>query len=142
VPVRSPVSMAVRCPVVKRAALTVAVAMTLVGCGSGDSTASKTPEPTDRSTTAPSTPEATASPPPRPSPTPTDPCKVNLAAPEIARAVAELPRDPRSNQPWSPEPVAGNYNECAQLSAVIIEANTNAENPNTRALMFHRGKFI
>jgi hypothetical protein len=67
---------------------------------------------------------------------------VNLAAPEIVKAVSELPRDPRSNQGWSPEPLAGNYSECAQLSAVIVRANTNAENPNTRAVMFHQGKFI
>ena len=71
-----------------------------------------------------------------------DPCAVNLAAPEIAKAVSELPRDPRSKQAWSPEPLAGNYNECAQLSAVIVKANTNAENPNTRAVLFHLGKFI
>ena len=67
---------------------------------------------------------------------------MNLAAPAIAKAVSELPRDPRSDQPWSPEPLAGNYNECAQLSAVIVKANTNADNPNTRAVMFHLGKFI
>jgi hypothetical protein len=56
--------------------------------------------------------------------------------------VSALPRDPRSNQGWSPEPVAGNYNECAPLSVVIVKANTNAENPNTRAVMFHLGQFI
>ena len=56
--------------------------------------------------------------------------------------MSELPRDPRSNQAWNPEPLAGNYNECAQLSAVIVKANTNSENPNTRAVMFHQGKFI
>ncbi|TXI40780.1 MAG: LppP/LprE family lipoprotein, partial [Mycobacterium sp.] len=71
-----------------------------------------------------------------------DPCAVDLAAPAIAKAVSELPRDPRSGQGWNPEPVAGNYNECAPLSAVIIKANTNAENPNTRAVLFHLGKFI
>lgn len=38
--------------------------------------------------------------------------------------------------------MAGNYNECAQLSAVIVKANTNAERPNTRAVMFHLGKYI
>jgi hypothetical protein len=38
--------------------------------------------------------------------------------------------------------LAGNYNECAQLSAVIIKANTNAASPNTRAVMFHLGKLI
>lgn len=67
---------------------------------------------------------------------------MNLAAPEIARAVSELPRDPRSNQPWNPEPLAGNYNECAPLSVVIVKANSNASNANTRAVMFHLGKFI
>jgi len=88
-----------------------------------------------------------ASGPPVASATPTtsavaDPCAVNLGAPAIARAVSELPRDPRSQQPWNPEPLAGNYNECAQLSAVIVKANTNAESPNTRAVMFHLGKLI
>ena len=78
----------------------------------------------------------------RPPPPHADPCEVNLAAPEIAKAVSDLPRDPRSNQAWNPEPLAGNYNECAPLSAVIVKANTNAENPNTRAVMFHLGKFI
>ena len=67
---------------------------------------------------------------------------MNLAAPEVVRAVAELPPDPRSDQGWRAEPMAGNYNPCAQLSAVIVRANTNSENPNTRAVMFHLGKFI
>ena len=67
---------------------------------------------------------------------------MNLAAPTIAKAVSELPKDPRSQQAWNPEPVAGNYNECAPLSAVIVKANTNAQNPNTRAVMFHLGKYI
>jgi hypothetical protein len=128
---------------VKWAVMFGAAALVVAGCGSSDSTASKTPEPTAASP-APST----ALPPPAPSlPAPTataapDPCEVNLAAPEIVRAVSELPRDPRSNQGWNPEPLAGNYNECAPLSAVIVKANTNAENPNTRAVMFHLGKFI
>jgi hypothetical protein len=116
----------------------------LAGCGSGDSTVSKTP---DASTTTAAPAPATAQPaPPRPSSAPStsapDPCAVNLAAPEIAKAVSELPRDPRSGQAWSPEPLAGTYNECAQLSAIIVKANTNAENPNTRAVLFHLGKFI
>jgi hypothetical protein len=113
-----------------------------VACSSGDSTASKTPE----ATASPAT-STTAAPPPAPATVPpasaaADPCAVDLAAPEIARAVSTLPRDPRSNQGWNPEPLAGNYNECAQLSAVIIRANTNSANPNTRAVMFHLGKFI
>lgn len=121
-----------------------AAALAVAGCGASDSTVSKTPGPP-----VPAAPPSAAAPSPViPSgpvaapPAEADPCEVDLAAPEIARAVSELPRDPRSNQGWSPEPLAGNYNECAQLSVVIVKANTNAENPNTRAVMFHLGKFI
>ena len=68
---------------------------------------------------------------------------MNLAAPEIAqgglRAAAAIRA---ASSRWNPEPLAGNYNECAQLSAVIVKANTNADNPNTRAVLFHLGKFI
>lgn len=142
----------VRCAVVKRVvvastagATLLAAVTTLAACGSGDSTVSKTPEATApvQASSAPPTPTIapTVGPPPTAAPA-SDPCAVNLAAPEIAKAVSELPRDPRSNQSWSPEPVAGNYNSCAQLSAVIVRANTNAGNPNTRAVMFHLGKFI
>ena len=123
----------------------VLVAATLTGCGSGDSTVAKTPQAmtSTASITAPATPSPTsgvAAPPV--SAAPPDPCAVNLGAPSIAKVVTELPRDPRSQQGWNPEPLAGNYNECAQLSAVIIKANTNAANPTTRAVMFHLGQFI
>jgi hypothetical protein len=118
----------------------------LAGCGPGDSTVAKTPSAPSPSTTSP-TPNASAAPPstaaaPSTSAPPADPCAVNLAAPAIAKAVSELPRDPRSRQPWNPEPLAGNYNECAELSAVIVKANTNAERPSTRAVLFHLGQFV
>ncbi|MCV7331431.1 LppP/LprE family lipoprotein [Mycobacterium cookii] len=120
------------------------LAATLSSCGSGDSTVAKTPQATAQPT---ATSHPAASPPPVAGATPTssapvDPCAVNLADPAIARGISELPHDPRSQQPWNPEPMAGNFNECAQLSAVIVKANTNAESPNTRAVMFHLGKLI
>jgi hypothetical protein len=133
---------------VKWAVFIAAVTVAVAGCGSGDSTVSKTPQPTVSSAgpaTAQTIPPALPPPPPVVAPSVTaaaDPCAVNLAAPEIVKAVSELPRDPRSNQAWSPEPLAGNYSECAQLSAVIVKANTNSESPNTRAVLFHLGKFI
>ena len=114
--------------------------MSVSGCGSGDSTVAKTPQATTASAPRAARPPAAA--PPSTTSAAPDPCAVNLGAPSIARAVSELPRDPRSQQPWNPEPLAGNYNECAQLSAVIVRANTNAESPNTRAVMFHLGKLI
>ena len=139
--------MTVRCPIVKLVVLVSAAMLMLAGCASGDSTVSKTPEPTAPSAAtaiapAPSSLAPTSSAGPTATAAPADPCEVNLGAPEIAQAVSELPRDPRSDQAWNPEPLAGNYNECAQLSAVIVKANTNADNPNTRAVMFHLGKFI
>jgi hypothetical protein len=129
-------------------ATAVALTAVLAGCGSGDSTVAKTPQPTSivatRTTAPPPPPPVTAAPAPSTSTVAqaTDPCAVNLGALEITRATSGLPPDPRSGQGWSPEPLAGNYNECAQLSAVIVKANTNAQNPNTTAIMFHQGKFI
>ncbi|AQA06514.1 hypothetical protein BVC93_18730 [Mycobacterium sp. MS1601] len=123
----------------------VAAALAVVfvpACGSGDSTASQTPEASATSSAPPPAPPPVSTVAPPPTSEPADPCAVNLAAPAIVAAVSELPKDPRSGQGWNPEPVAGNYNECAPLSAVIIRANTNADNPNTRAVLFHLGKFI
>jgi LppP/LprE lipoprotein len=130
-----------RHPAIAAAAVGVVL---LAGCGSSDSTVSKTPEAatTNAPTAAPAPATALPPRPPAPSTAAPDPCAVNLAAPEIAKTVSELPRDPRSGQAWSSEPLAGTYNECAQLSAIIIKANTNAENPNTRAVLFHLGKYI
>jgi hypothetical protein len=129
-------------PLTGMAAVILAAAM-LSGCGSGDSTVAKTPQATTTSGAgaASSAASGTAAAPSSSAP-PADPCAINLASPTIAKVVSELPRDPRSQQPWSPEPLAGNYNECAQLSAVIIKANTNADNPTTRAVLFHLGQFI
>lgn len=132
--------------------MAVGLTLALAGCSSGDSTVSKTPMPST-TVAAPETPaesiepspsgeSSQTSPPPASTPPPPDPCMVDLAAPAIARAVSELPRDPRSGQGWNPEPLAGNYNECAKLSAVIVKANSNAADANTRAVMFHLGKFI
>jgi LppP/LprE lipoprotein len=142
--VRPAIAKTVRSALVQWVVVIGAAALVVAGCGSSDSTASKTPEPTVTSP-APATARPSSPKPSVAAPTTTaaaDPCAVNLAAPEIIKAVSELPRDPRSNQAWNPEPLAGNYNECAQLSAVIVRANTNSENPNTRAVLFHLGKFI
>jgi hypothetical protein len=143
-PVRPAIAMTVRSASVKWTVAIGTAVLVVAGCGSSDSTVSKTPEPTVTSP-APTARPSSSLKPSVAAPTTTaaaDPCAVNLAAPEIIKAVSELPRDPRSNQAWNPEPLAGNYNECAQLSTVIVKANTNSDNPNTRAVLFHLGKFI
>jgi len=121
----------------------VSLCIALTACGSGDSTVAKTP----RAATSPVTASSSTAPDPTssaaaPTGAAVDPCAVNLASPTVARVISELPRDPRSQQPWNTEPSGGNYNECAQLSAVIVKANTNAANANTRAVLFHLGQFI
>ena len=120
----------------------VSLCTALAACGSGDSTVAKTPQATRPVTAAsPATPNPSSAA-AGPGGAAADPCAVNLASPTIARVISELPRDPRSQQPWNTEPSAGNYNECAQLSAVIVKANTNAANAGTRAVLFHLGQFI
>ena len=116
--------------------------MPSTGTSTETSTETSTPTSTETSTATSTETSTPAGSPAQAAPPPPQACAVNLAAPEIARAVAQLPRDPRSRQGWNPEPIAGNYNECAALSAVIVRANTNAENPNTRAVLFHQGKYI
>ncbi len=54
----------------------------------------------------------------------------------------DFPGAATTAQPRNPEPLAGNYNQCAQLSAVIVKANTNTDNPTTGAVMFHLGTYI
>jgi hypothetical protein len=134
------------CRALTGATVVASASIALSGCGSGDSTVAKTPQVTTTtataSITAPATPSATSGIGAAPGSAPPDPCAVNLASPTIAKVVSELPRDPRSQQPWNPEPLGGNYNECAQLSAVIIKANTNTVSPTTRAVLFHLGQFI
>lgn len=123
-------------------AMAALMATGLSGCGSGDSTASKTPGPLTPSTPKSASIAPTVAAGPKSSAATTDPCAVSLTAPNIAKAVASLPADPRSKQGWSPEPLAGNYNQCAPLSVVIVKANTNGDTPSTRAVMFHLGQFI
>ncbi|MBS9535135.1 LppP/LprE family lipoprotein [Mycobacterium sp. M1] len=123
-------------------AAVTALAVTLAGCGSGDSTVAKTPSAPSSTAVAAAPPESVETGAAAPPGAPADPCAVNLAAPAIAKAVSELPHDPRSGQPWNPEPVAGNYSECTDLSAVIVKANTNTEHRNTRAVLFHRGQYL
>jgi hypothetical protein len=141
--VRSDDVWSLRCRALTDLAAGLLVGAALTGCGSGDSTVAKTPQATTTtdmpSITAPATPSPVAAP---SISAPADPCAVNLGSPTIAKVVSDLPRDPRSQQAWNPEPLAGNYNECAQLSAVIIKANTNTVDPTTRAVLFHLGQFI
>ena len=75
-----------------------------------------------------------------PAAAPTPPCP--RAAPHAHHwdCPTSLHRHNRTTR--NPEPLSGNHNQCAPLSAVIVNANTNTDNPTTRAVMFHLGKHI
>ena len=75
-----------------------------------------------------------------PEPRPTPPCP-RAAPTRCPLRPPDFPGTATRAQPWHPEPLAGNDNQYAQLSAVIIKANTNAD-PTTRAVMFHLGNYI
>ncbi len=57
-------------------------------------------------------------------------------------ATARLSRRRYKRSALEPRTAGGNYNECAQLSTVIIKAKTNADHATTRAVMFHLGNYI
>lgn len=71
-----------------------------------------------------------------------DDCAVNLKDPAVASAIALLPRRRTTRPPGNPVPVAGNYNKCAPLSAIIVAADTHEPQPPTRAVFFHLGGVI
>lgn len=132
----------VRCPTVRRkpAFLVLTVAMTIpmvtiTACTGGDSTVSKTPTNTIAAPPASKVPAT-------PTPPPADKCVVNLKDPAIAAAVELLPPAPNTDAKWNPAPVAGNYNKCTPISAVIVAADTHEPNPGTRAVFFHEGSAV
>lgn len=114
--------------------------MLTCACTGGDSTVSKTP--TNTITSPPSSPGITGR--SKPPPSPKDDCAVNLKDPAIAAAIALLPPGPNNETQWNPVPVAGNYNKCAPLSAVIVSASGATRSPDsaTRAVFFHLGTVI
>ncbi|MGH3722539.1 MAG: LppP/LprE family lipoprotein [Mycobacterium sp.] len=114
------------------------VLMLACACTGGDSTVSKTP--TNTITSPPSSPGITGK--PKPPPSLNDDCAVNVKDPAIAAAIALLPPGPNSETKWNPVPVAGNYNKCAPLSAIIVASDTHEPQPPTRAVFFHLGTVI
>ncbi|AYM41355.1 MULTISPECIES: LppP/LprE family lipoprotein [Mycobacteroides] len=131
------------------AALTVLPAALALACActGGDSTVSKTPTNTIASPSQTPSSPGTAGPTSKPKPPPStnDDCTVNLKDPAIAAAIALLPPGPDSAATWNPVPVAGNYNKCAPLSAIIVTTGngaTHAADSATRAVFFHLGGVI
>ncbi len=124
---------------------TLLAALSVLGsaCTGGDSTVSKTPTNTIAAASpappSPGQPSAAVKP---KLPSTKDDCAVNLKDPAVASAIAQLPPAPNNPAKWNPVPVAGNYNKCAPLSAIIVAADTHEPQPPTRAVFFHVGGVI
>ncbi len=144
--------MAVRCPVrghlcpttPRVGVVAVSVAATLTGCGLGPvaKTRRRPPHPSQllqfgpaEQRTEPAVRDSCPTQQPQ-SAAPVDPCG------EPARPIAKVVSSRfGAVSPGTQKPLAGTTTS-AQLSAVVIKANTNAGNPTTRAVMFHLGKYI
>jgi LppP/LprE lipoprotein len=57
-------------------------------------------------------------------------------------ALAHVPHDSTTRSPWSHQPVASNYDPCADLSAVLVTIDLATPSSPIQALLFHRGSFL
>ncbi|HEU0101738.1 MAG TPA: LppP/LprE family lipoprotein [Mycobacteriales bacterium] len=75
---------------------------------------------------------------------PTARCGVDLSAPEIARAVAQVPR-PRIGgvpQRWSTTPSSGNFDPCSRISGVTIAIRGGTAGSPAQVLLFAYGRYV
>ena len=57
-------------------------------------------------------------------------------------AIAHEQHDPLTQAPWSPIPVASNFDACADLSAVLVTIDNPKPNSPRQGFLFHRGTYI
>jgi hypothetical protein len=69
-------------------------------------------------------------------------CGVDLDAPEIARAVRDLPPYPGTDWMWTPQSAFGNFDRCATLSTALVSVEGATGSSPITALMFHRGEYL
>lgn len=50
--------------------------------------------------------------------------------------------DPLTRAPWSPIPVASNFDACADLSAILVTIDNPRPNSPRQGFLFHRGTYI
>jgi hypothetical protein len=71
---------------------------------------------------------------------PVDACGPDQAS-AVDLAIAHMPHDPLTQAPWIQAPIASNFDACANLSAVLLTADTKPNSPR-QALLFHLGRFV
>ncbi|SON60563.1 Putative lipoprotein LprE [Mycobacterium simulans] len=91
----------------------------------------------------PTSPATTAASPPATTSTAanTAPCGPDQAT-AVSAALAKIPPDTKTGQPWNPTPESSNYGPCDDLSAVVVTVQDATRSSPDQALMFHRGTFV
>ncbi|WP_448394510.1 LppP/LprE family lipoprotein [Mycolicibacterium sp. XJ879] len=71
-------------------------------------------------------------------------CGVNLSAPQVIAATAQLPPYPGTGWRWSTDPrtMEGNFSPCATLSTALVTVEGATGGSPVTALMFHKGTYI
>ena len=125
----------------------VSLGLLMASCGSGDSTAAKTPTPPAHRPVPPF-PESMAAAATTSTrncnqyrTAPADPCREPHDAGDRLTAVSTLPPDPRSEQGWNPEPLEGNFSECARCRR-SSSRRTPTPRIRRRVVVLHLGQFI
>ncbi|MCU1644465.1 MAG: hypothetical protein JWN03_4740 [Nocardia sp.] len=72
-------------------------------------------------------------------------CGQNLSAPEVRDAIAAQPpvqNDSGTPWKWATQPVSGNFDPCATLSAALIIIEKGTASSPMQILLFHQGSYL
>lgn len=60
----------------------------------------------------------------------------------LTEALSQLPPEPNTGQAWAAEPIASNFDACADLSTILVTVEGATGSSPVQALMFHRGEYL
>lgn len=107
-------------------------------CGWNASAQSVIPRPTVPQPTRPQT--TRPQPPAAPAPA-SGSCAVTEAE-ALTAGLEQLPTEPITGRQWSTEPVASNFDACADLSSILVTIEGGTGSSPVQAMMFHRGEYL
>lgn len=98
----------------------------------------------DRPAAKPAQPATTAAPTPTTSPagqSPSTPCGPDEAS-ALSAALGQVAPDRKTGKQWDRTVQSGNYDPCANLSAMVLTVQDGTDSSPDLALMFHRGVYV
>ena len=60
----------------------------------------------------------------------------------MSAALAKVPPDRKTGKQWDRQVMSGNYDPCADLSAMVVSVQDGTRSAPDLALLFHRGVFV